>query len=810
MVSREFLHAARSLRAAPLFTSVTIVTLALGIGATTAIFSLMNSVVLSPLPFRDPGRLAIVQESVLQVRDRYPVLGANARSFDAWRRNCRSACADLTALDTGNKTLTAVGAEPEGLIGALVLPNIFDLLGIPPMLGRGFRAGDDTPASSKVAILGHRLWQRRFGARRDVIGQTIVLDGVAHEVVGVLPPAPRFPRFEQLMWVPGHAGEPEVFTPLVFTEETLRNEGDFDLAVILRLRPGATVQSAEAELTPITRAAFDGTGFDVQPIVWPLIDRISGGARRPLALLLAAGGAALLIVCVNVAGLLTARWLGRRREMAIRTAMGARLADLIRQVAAESAMLALIGGGLGLAAAYAGIGALVAAAPVSIPRLDEVTMDVRVFAFGAILITGCTVLCALVPAWRVWRVDAGELLKGGSHTTTDNARWSRVRSTLVGAEVALTMALLVVAGLLFGSLVRVLQVNPGIVIDRVIALDLELPASSYKGNEDRARFVDRLLSGIEAIADVEAAGITQKLPLEGEASVDVLASVDDPRPMLERPIGNHIVVSPDYFRTMGIGLVRGRLISPADRGRRVAVVSERAARVVWPDRDPIGQHFTRSNRNQRWEVVGVVRDVHLFGLEQQPGPVAYVPHWDRTTPQFSLVVRTKADPTQVTRTLGDAVRQIDPLLPLQRIRTMTAVVDDTVAARRFQMTLTSAFATAGLLVACLGIYAVIAGAVQRRRTELAVRVALGATSRDVTAMVLSQGMRPVLWGLTAGSVAAAFVARAAAGLLFGVSPLDPFVYAAVAALVIAVSAAACLEPALRAARTSPLLALRAQ
>ena len=435
-------------------------------------------------------------------------------------------------------------------------------------------------------------------------------------------------------------------------------------------------------------------------------------------------------------------------------------------------------------------------------------MDLSVLMFGGALVLTCGIVCALIPAWRVWRVDTSDLLKAGAHTTTDTVKWSRVRGVLVGSEIAVTVALLVVAALLVASLLRVLQVDRGFVADRVIALDLELPSTRYAGQPDRARFVDQVLATIATISAVESSAVVQKLPLEGEASVDTFARTDDPRPMLERGVGNHLFVSPEYFDVMGIALVRGRLFSSTDRGRRVAVISEQAAHTIWPQRDPIGQQFQRSNRNQVWEVVGVVRDVHIAGLEQRPGPVAYVPYWDRTAPQLALVVRTRSDPESVTPLLRHAVDQIDPQLPLQRVRTMETVVDEAVAARRFQMLLTAAFAAGGLLIACLGIYAVIAGAVERRRTELAVRVALGASAGTVTALVLRQGLRPVAVGLMVGLFAGAASARAIASLLFAVSPFDPSIYAVL--LVLIVSITACVLPASRAARTSPLLALRAQ
>lgn len=807
-VTADLRHALRALRSTPLFTTVGILMVALGIGATSAVFSLINGVLLKPLPFHDPSRLAIVQTMVPQIRDRYPVLPANARAFAAWRAHCRTTCEQLGALGPVQQALTGNG-EPEGLTGARVSANVFNLLGVPPHIGRTFVPGDEVPGRNSVVVLSHALWQRRFGSDPGIVGRNIMLGGRAHEVIGVLSPRAQMPRMEHLYSIRSQSGQPAYFTPLTFTADEQKSEGDFDYVVILRLREAATPAQAVAELTPITAAAFRDTALNPQPLVRRLDDQLVSGVRRSLWLVLGAVVAAFVVACVNLANLLTARWLGRRRELAIRTAMGAGRGELARHVVVETLCLAVAGGLLGLPVAYALVRGLLVLAPLDIPRLEEVALDGGVLAFATVLMLVCSIVCGLVPVWRVLRTDTAGVLRASAHTTTDTAAWSRLRSTLVGGEAGVTTALLMMAGLLLASFVRVMTVDPGFLPDRRAAVDFRLPGTRYAEMNDRVRFVERLLDATRAMSSIESAAITQKLPLEGEATVDSFLTDASAEPRVSlQSVGNHHFVSPDYFTTMGIRVLAGRAFADADRGRGVALVSEYTARTLWPGREAIGQSFWRSNRRNRWEVIGVVADTYPVGLDHPTGLAAYVPYWERTAPNVSLVVRSRADFDTVAGELREAVHRIDPELPLVGVRTLDVVVERAVAARRFQLLLTLTFAAAGLVIACLGIYGVVASAVQRRRAELAIRLALGGTPREIVLLIAGQGFRPVMWGLVAGTLVAVAGGQAIRALLFNVSPMEPVVVVSVALLVLVVAALACLEPSLRAARTSPLAALR--
>jgi putative ABC transport system permease protein len=807
-IATELRHAARSLAASPVFTLAATLTLAIGLGATTAVFSLVDGVLLEPLPFRDPSRLVIVQETIPELAERYPVLGANPRSFAAWTRGCRT-CDGLAALATTTGTLTGSG-EPEGLVGARISPNFFEVLGLRFAAGRAFTPDEDRPGADAVVVLAHALWVRRFNADPSIVGRTIEIDGRAMQVAGVLAPAPDFPHLEHLTVVGGFVlGAPEFYRPLAWPPDLLRSAGEYDNVAIVRLAAGATPARLQSELDAITEADFRSEAIHPQTRVRPLADHWLGPARRPLSLLLASVVAALVIACVNVANLMGGRWVGRRRELAVRLAMGARFRDLLRLVAAEGALVATAGGAAGLLVAFAGFQALVRLAPAGTPRLESVGLDTSALAFGLAATLFCALVCSLVPAWHAFRGDAAEALKAGSHSTTDSPRWRLVRSWLVGGEVAVTSALLIVGGLLLVSFQNVLRVKPGFETDGVLAVDLKLPGARYPDAASRARFLDALVRDVRAVPGVEQAGIVRVLPLEGEATVDAIVAAGDPRPITAHPVGSHLQVSPGYFRALGFALVAGRWLEDADRRRNVALVSERTARAVWQDQNPVGRRFTRSNRQQEWEVVGVVADVRRLGLERDPGLTVYVPYWGTgTASEFTLAVRTSGDPASALGGVRDVVARLDRQLPLQRIRTMDAVLESTLANRRFQIRLMAAFGSAGLLLACLGVYAVVVSAVERRTPEFAIRLALGATPGVIARAVLGQGLRSVVTGLIVGIGGGMVAARSIASLLFGVSPYDAGVVAAVAGVMIGVGIAACLSPAARATRTDALIALR--
>jgi predicted permease len=510
---------------------------------------------------------------------------------------------------------------------------------------------------------------------------------------------------------------------------------------------------------------------------------------------------------VNVAGLLGARWTGRQRELAIRTAMGAGRSRLAQLVAVEGLLLATAGGAIGLALASISLRTLLATAPAAVPRLDEVRLDTTALIVTAAITLACALICSLVPAWRAAGADPGDTLKTSALSTTPGRRWIAIRGWLVSGEVALTAMLLVVGGLLVASFVNVLQVDRGFSTTSVIAANLELPAARYPDTASRARFFDALLDGLGREPGVAVAGLTRALPLEGLATVDAFVAAGDARPGLAQPVGSHVQVSAGYFAAIGLPLLRGRLLTPDDHARAVAVISEHTARTLWPGEDAIGRSFRRG-RAEVFQVVGIVADAKIQGFEKDPGLVGYVPYGLNTRNGLSLVVRGNHGDAAAIAGARRVVKALDPDLPLRRVRTLDSVVDDALAMRRFQMRLLAAFGAAGLILACLGIYGVLSAMVESRRAELAIRLALGAAPTGVRWLIVRQGLTPVVFGLGIGLAAGVVAARFAASLLFGVTPAHPVVLASVVAVVLAVAIAACLAPAARAARTSLVSALR--
>jgi predicted permease len=805
-VLREARLSARALIARPLFTLTTVLTFALGIGGTVVVFSLVHSVLLSPLPYAGPDRLAFVQQVVPEIADRVPILGVNPRSFTAWEKTCRTSCAGMAAVVSTTSTLTGMG-EPEGLFGAKVSPGLFDVLGVPPMLGRAFAAHEDVPGRNGVVIVSYGFWQRRLAADPGVIGRTLRLDGLPVEIVGVLPATFRLPELPRLS-VANRVGNPfEFYRPMAWSDDLRDSWGEFDNVVIVRRPPGVSVQAVQDELTGIVRADYERAPFHPYAVVTPLIDGVTADARRPLWLMFGAVAAALLIGCVNVVGLFGARWTARQRELAIRTAMGAGRSRLAQLVAIESLLLAGAGGGAGFALAAISLRTILATAPAAVPRLDEVRLDATAFIVAASVTLACAIVCSVLPAFRAARVDPADTLKAAALTTTPGRRWTAIRAWLVGGEVALATMLLVIGGLLVASFVNVLRIDRGFTTTSVIAADIELPVSRYPDAASRARFFTAMLESLDHAPGVGAAGLSLRIPLEGDATVDVFVAEGDPRPMAAQPVGNHLQVSAGSFQALGLPLLRGRLFTPDDHTRRVAVISDYTARTLWPGQDPLGRRFRRG-RPDSWEVVGIVADSKIRGFERHPGLVAYVPYGLNTRSRLSLVIRgTRGDDVAVA-SARRVIRTLDPDLPLRSVRTLDSIVDDALAMRRFQVRLLTAFGAAGLLLACIGIYGVLSGAVEGRRGELAIRLALGASPGVVARLIIRQGLTPVIIGLGTGLGAGGAAATLASSLLFGVSPAQPGVMAAVTAIVLAVGAAACFEPALRAARTSFVTALR--
>ena len=812
MMRNEIRQAIRALGRDRAFAAMVVLSLAVGIGANTAIFSLVNGVLLRPPAYRDPDRLVAMDLIVPKLAKLYPALPINLGILLEWRKQATS-LERIGVIRPSAVDLTGVG-EPELLSGARVSANIFAVLGIRPRLGRSFTEGEDPSGHDRVAILADSLWRRRFHSDPAIVGRKILLNGTPHEVVGVLPPSFRYPVGTGLAGFAA-AAKTEVFRPLGYENDDLSlHFGDFNYWVTARLRGGVSISQARAELNvvqPAISAKIPGPDLGLHANIVPLQERMTGDVRQGLVLLMAAVGAVLLILWVNLANLSLVRAAGRARDAAIRTALGASRARLVRQSLVESLLLALTGGGLGVGLAYGGLRALLAAAPIDLPRLNEVGVDVRVLLFALGVSVAAGVVLGVLPALRSAAASPYESLKSGSRTSTEGRGGRRIRNLLVSLEVGLSATLLVTAGLLIASFARVMTIDKGFDVERVIALDMSLPATRYPNDAARAAFFRRVLDQAAAMPGVQSVALVSAVPLEGETWIDVVGTEHDPRPLLEKPSTNVRFISPGYFQTLRIPLRDGRNFEERDRGRRVTIISAGLAQRIWPGQDPIGRKVDNGDDTHSGiEVVGVTPDIRSTSLDHDPVNMMYIPYWQRAQRQGSLLVRTAMDPRGIAAALRSAIWAVDSEVPIPEVRTLEQVMERSVAQRRFQAMLVVLFAAAALALAAFGTYGVVSYAVARRRAEMGIRMALGAKRSDVLKMVLRQGMMPVVAGLAAGAMAALAIGRSVASLLFQVSPHDPVAFIAAGAVLLLVSVVACLVPARRATRVDPTEALRCE
>ncbi len=807
--SADLKYALRTLSRNPGFAAIVILILAVGIGANTAMFSIVDGVLLRPLTFHDPGRLVAIQEVVPRLANLAPTIPVNAMHFEEWRKQWHSA-EQLAMLSSYSANLTS-GGDPERLIMGRVSSNLFSMLGVRPQLGRSFRDDEDRPGSDHVALLNDALWQRRWHGDPGVLGKKILLDGVPYEVIGVLPAGLQIPRISQLQAMAYGEESPEVWKPFALRDDERGRMGDFNYACIARLKPGVTLSQAVDELNAVQANIARGLEehIELRAFIAPLQEQITGRSREGLLLLMLAVGTVLLIVCVNIANLLLARATGRSREFAVRAAIGASTARLLRQMLTESFLFAVLGGALGLAIAAGALNLILANAPADLPRLDEVRLDGRVLAIAFVLTLASAAIFGLIPAWRSSRVDPQSGLRAGGRSATESRQSGRLRALLVAIETGLCTVCLVAAGLLLNSFVRLLHVDKGFDADHVITVNLNLPTARYPDTAHSAEFMRRVIEATRALPGVSAVGISNLLPLAGEGSNNIVNLDGDTTPEMQRPIVDFRFINEAFFRAMGIPVVQGRAVEAADRGRYVSVISAAAAQRIWPGQNALGKRYHLGDPSApALEVVGVVGDVHAGSLQKQPNPTVYIPYWQRERSLVSLIVRTSMDPASVASAVRAGIRRLDPEIPVPQFESMGEIVSASVAQRRFQLTLVLLFAAIALALASLGIYGVVSYSVAQRRGEMGIRMALGATGGDLRSLVLRQGLSPVVAGLAAGLVAAIAVGRVLSGLLFGVSVADPLTMSVVAAVLLAVAAAACYVPALRATRSDPLTALR--
>jgi len=802
-------HSIRTLLRHPGFPIIAILTLALGIGANTAIFSVFNAILLHPLPYRDANRLVAIEEVVPKYARFGPSLPVTAWHFREWRQHSRTF--DEFAL-VGNAGYNLTGAgDPIALNGSRVSANLFPMLGIQPPLGRWFREDEDQPGHDRVVVISNKLWTSRFHNDPDIVGRKILLSGQPFEVIGVLPGGIRIPSQDELEAMGGGSWfDADIFKPFAIAEGDLAILAEFDYGCIGKLKPGVTRAQATADLNAIQAAIMKDAPekTDLRVLITGLRDQMTGGAKGSLTLLLAAAALVLLMVVVNLANLLLARASGRRREFAIRTAIGAGMGRIIRQTLTESMLLALTGGALGALLGKWALAAILLKSPLDMPGIKDIHLDAAALLFAAAATIGSGVLFAILPAWRMARTDPQTALKSGSLAITEGRHGGRVRSVLIAGEVALCSLCLVVGGLLLNSFVRVLHVDKGFQTDHALTLNLGLPAGRYADTAARARFVRTLLDRIEAMPSVVSAGVSNRGPLSGEGSnigMFVEGAADIPA---NHPTVDYRGVTPDFFSAMGIPLERGRLFAPADGERKVGLVSLRTAQKMWPGADPIGKRFRLESTGDEWiEVVGVVGDIRT-SLLKVPNPTAYVPYWQLARPGIAVVVRTAAAPRAIAGAVRAAVHDLDPQLPSPRLYTIDEIVDLLTAQRRFQLKLVLIFAASALLLAAIGVYGVISNSVARRTNEIGIRMALGASRQNVRLMVAAQGMAPVAAGMLVGLAAALAITRLVSGFLFGVRATDPLTFGAVASVLLVSAAAASYLPVRRATRVDPLVALR--
>jgi predicted permease len=831
---QDLRYAARTLAKRPGFTAVVVITLALGIGANAAIFSVVNAVIFKPLPFRDPAALVHVWEG--RNGERYKrgedsrFISVRPGTFHDWREQSRS-FESMSAYSWRTMMLTG-GDKAEALWAHHVADRFFETLGVQAQLGRAFNAGDYGPDAPRVVILSHKLWRNRFGADPAVIGREVSLDGQAHTVVGVMPQGFYPTRF---------FSAPDLWTPRWFNAEEKYNRVSWGLTTVARVKPGVTLDQAHAEMLLVAKNIEQANPEHYQnmgAVLVPVDAELIGSQGKLFFFLLGAVALVLLIACVNVANLLLARATDREKEFSVRAALGASRGRLVRQLGAESLLLAGAGAAFGLALAYAGLRPVVALLPETggVPRLDSVKLDLTPLAFTLLVTLGAGMLFGVAPALRAARVDLNESLKEGSRGAASGQRSRRLGELLVISEVALSLALLVAAGLLAQSFRRMRQIDPGFAPEKLLTLQIRVPEFRYGKfevggrNASRARLYEELERRIAALPGVTSAAVASKLPMKHlpnpwgvsvEGRGAPAPNQDEGRGAISRKTGLYIHgstsdqrVSPAYFRTLGLKLVRGRLLDERDMGETpmVAVVNETFARKFFSDEDPVGKRVTVDYTSwfPRITIVGVVADVKLNALDRQPFAEMFWPIAQAPSRDVWLTLRTNVEPPALAASVQREIRAIDRDLPILELSSMEGVIVDSLWRPRFSAVLIGLFAGLALLLAAAGIYGVMSYQVGLRTREMGLRMALGADRRRIFSLIIGRGIKLALAGAIIGAAVSLALGRLVAGQLYGVSAYDAPTLVGVSLILIAVATLACYLPARRATRVDPMVALRAE
>jgi predicted permease len=817
-ILQDIRYGLRQLRKSPGFTLTAVLTLALGIGATTALFSVVDGVLLKPLAYRDSGRLVAVWERVRFLEKLFPYLGPNARHADIWRRQS-NAFTDLTILQQGSTGVSLGSSIHPRLVGKITAqPNLLDVLGVQPSLGRNFLPEEAVKGREKVVIISWHLWQTLFNGDPAVIGKSIMITGAPSQVVGVLPQNFYFPKANELSSSPVARELPdtEIITPLVIdpTKSFGWNSDYGNYVALGRLKPGISVAQATENLNilandivrQIPPDQLDGPAQGaLATYIQPMKEVIVGPTSTRLWLLLAAVLSVLLIACINLANAQLARVVARDRESAVRSALGASAAQLLQSALAEIAILSLVGGALGVALAIFAVHRFAGYARLAIPRTGSITVNFTVLCLSVLLTVGATFIFGILPALRVLRVKPAQALQGMTRSS-GSRRSSSLRRWLIGAQVFACTTLLLVAGLFAKSLIHLSTFDKGFSTDHVVSAEVFLQGNAFNADQDRATFSDGVLDKLRALPGVQSASIVSSMPLTGESWIDGVSDVR--KSTNQRALANYRWIGPGYFTTLQQHILEGRPIDARDRTLKNAVISEATAKAVWPGQSPINHQFQRNGTT--FTVVGVVADAHINSLGAAPVNMVYLPYWDNPPYSTYLLVRGTQSPSLLIESVRNTIWSYNPSVTIARVHSLDSQVSDSLAPERLETSIFTAFGAAALLLALLGIYGTLSYSVEARTQEVGIRMALGATRESVYRLMLGTIILPVTLGLALGCLASLSIGRTLKSLLYGTSSTDIAVILPVLLLFTLASAIATFLPCRRASVIEPMEALRSE
>ncbi len=816
-ILQDIRYGLRQLRKSPSFTVTAILTLAFGIGATTALFSIVDGVLLKPLAYRDSGRLVVVWERVRFLEKLFPYTGANARHEDIWRRQS-NAFSDMTLLQQNSTGVSFSSADHPRLVGKIVaLPNLLSILGVQPTLGRDFLPEEAVAGREKVAIISHRLWQSLFDGDTAVIGKSVLIAGNPYQIVGVLPQEFYFPKANELSSSPVARQVPdsEIITPLAI--DPARNFGwnsDYGNYVALgRLKPGISIAQATDNINTvddyiahqIPPDQIDGsTKGALTTYIQPMKEVLVGHTAGRLWLLMAAVLSVLLIACINLANAQLARFVRRDREAAVRSALGASTAHLLQSALAEVVILSFTGGVLGIILAFFAVHRFAGYAALAIPRTAAITINPAVLCLSVILTVGASILFGVLPALRVLHIRPQQALQSGSRST--GSRHSNLlRRALVGAQVFACTTLLLLAGLLAKSLANLSTFDKGFSTGHVAAADVFLQGKTFSEDKDRASFDDGVLEKLRTLPGVQSASLVSYMLLAGESWIDGVTPVDRPH---DAALANFRWIGADYFTTIQQHILEGRALDEHDRTQKNVVISEATAKAVWPGQSPLGRAFRRHDQN--YTVVGVTADAHNNSLRAAPVNMVYLPYWDNPPYSTYFLVRSTQDPTQLIESVRSTIWSYNPNVTIARVHTLDSQLSDSLAPEHLETGIFVAFGGAALLLALLGIYGTLSYSVQARTQEVGLRMALGATRQSIYKLMLGTVVLPVGLGLTLGCLASLSIGKSLSALLYGTSPADLSVIIPVVCIFAFAAVAATAAPCSRAANVEPMEALRTE